>query len=338
MPLLVLLLALAGARASACEGVFEYIAVDVHHSFRIDVTCERLETAAEVLPVTATEPGGVWSYTGELEIRDDLRKRYRIEFSTAVMPVGVVEREAPEGKGSLLVFGLEMPRRAWGLLALSQHEGRVTRETAAAILGEGATYDWVGVYAKDAKGGVDPNGRWIKLEAGGVWSDKRPAPVGEARACLPCKGWLCGDGPIACFSDFNENRREEILLIDDCQPYACGLRVIEPDAQGRASVLFNEPGTYGQWLRRPEGWVLVAEVYCSWGEFCGEGDASLGNPNCERPDVFRFDRKTGRLAADADLRDEYYPVENRHGPPGCKVEDADGTIVYKKERFVRYLP
>ena len=324
----------------ACDAFLDPIRIEIRSTYRIELTCEKLEAAAEVLPVTGIAPiEGVWSYTGELQIRDDLWKRYRIHFSTAVMPLGVIDRQPTEGKGFLLVFGLEMPRRAWGLLALAQHEGKVTTEGAAAILGEGALYDWVGFYGKDAQGKVDPNGDWIKLEAGGSWSEKRPAPVGEARACLPCEGWLCGKDPIACFSDFNVNRREETLLIDDCQPYACGLRVLEPNAKGRMTVLFNEPGMYGEWTRRPESWVLVAEVFCPWGEFCGEGEASLGNPNCERPEVYRFDAGSGRLKADADLKNEYYPIENRRAPGGCRVESEDGVIVYTKDKkFVRFLP
>lgn len=304
----------------------------------MEISCGQLEAAAESLPVRAVSPAlGTWEYSGEADIREELWRRYQIRFSTGVVPLGLIEHDASEGPGWVVVFGLEMARRAWGLLALTQHEGKIPRAGPAAILGEGALYDWVGFYRKDPSTGVSAEGTWLKLESGGSWSPSRPAPIGEARSCVPCRGWLCPKDPIACFSDFNLNGVEELLLIDDCQPYACGMRVLEAGAKGRMETLLNEPGIYGQWTRRAEGWVLVSEVFCPWGEFCGEGDASLGNPNCERPDVYRF-HKNGRLKADAELRDEYFPIENRNAPAACGIDSPDGVIVYTKEnRFIRYL-
>ncbi|MBI4349576.1 MAG: hypothetical protein HY553_22260, partial [Elusimicrobia bacterium] len=322
----------------ACEGALEAIRSDIQHIYRMDVGCAQLEAAAKLLPVVDISPAlGTWSYGGEADIREELWRRWQIRFSTAVMPMGLVERDAPEGGGWLIVFGLELPRRAWALLALTQHEGRIPRAGPAAVLAEGALYDWLGFYRRDPEGGVSKDGRWIKLEAGGAWSPQRPPPLGETRACVPCRGWLCPPDPIACFSDFNLNGQEETVLIDDCQPHACGVRLLEPDAKGQVAMLFNEPGVYGQWTRRAEGWILVSDVYCPWGEFCGEGDDSLGNPNCERPSVYRV-RKDGRLKADPELRDEYYPIQNKKAPLNCSIDSDLGVIVYTKEgRFVRYL-
>lgn len=338
LPALLAFLPPAAFAADSCEGVFEPIRSEIKHVFRMEVSCRQLEAAAESLPVRAISPAlGSWEYAGEADIRDEFWRRWQIRFSTGIVPLGVIERDAPEGPGMVVVFGLEMARRAWGLLAITQHEGKIPPAGPAAVLGEGALYDWIGVYRKEPGKGLIPEGRWLKLESGGAWSSTRAAPTAEARACLPCRGWLCPKEPIACFSDLNLNGREEALFIDDCQPYACGQRVLEPDEKGTLEVLLNEPGVYGQWTRRREGWVLVSEVFCPWGEFCGEGDASLGNPNCERPDVYRF-AKSGKLKADAELRDEYFPIENRRAPAACGIDDPAGVVVYTKEnRFVRYL-
>lgn len=302
------------------------------------MSCSQLEGAAASLPVQPVSAAqGTWEYSGEADIREELWRRYQIRFSSGILPIGLIEHDAPEGPGWLIVLGLEMPRRAWGLLALSQHEGKIPHAGPASILGEGSLYDWAAFYKKDPTTGVSKEGRWLKLESGGTWTQARPAPVGEARGCVPCRGWLCPKEPIACFSEFNLNGREETLLIDDCQPYACGMRLLEPNEDGRMELLLNEPGVYGQWTRRAEGWVLVSEVFCPWGEFCGEGDASLGNPNCERPDVYRF-QKNGKPKADLELRDEYFPIANRKAPSVCAIENPAGVIVYTKEnRFVRYL-
>lgn len=336
--LLVAAAVLFASPARACEGPLEPIRSDIRHIYRMEVTCAQLEGAAKLLPVVDVSAAlGTWAYAGEADIREELWRRWQIKFSTAILPLGVVEREAPEGGGWLIVLGLELPRRAWALLAMTQHEGKIPRAGPAAVLGEGALYDWLGFYRRDAEGGTSKDGKWLKLEAGGAWSPQRPAPIGETRACVPCRGWLCPPDPIVCFSDFNLNGREEALLIDDCQPHACGARLLEPDDKGQVAVLFNEAGVYGQWTRRAEGWVLVSDVYCPWGEFCGEGDSSLGNPNCERPEVYRV-RKDGGMKADRELRDEYYPIQNKKAPIHCPIDADTGVIVYTKEgRFVRYL-
>ena len=309
-----------------CEGPLESIRAEIHHVYRMDVDCSQLEKAARRLPVTPVSPAlGTWAYSGEADIREELWRRYQLRFSTRVMPIGLVERESPEGPAWLVVLGLELPRRAWGLLAMTQHEGKISRAGPATVLAEGAIYDWAGFYRLRADGSISGEGRWLKLESGGAWSPQREAPVGETRACVPCRGWLCPPDPVACFSDFNLNGREEFLFIDDCQPHACGLRMLEADEKDVVQVLFNEPGVYGQWTRRAEGWVLVSEVYCPWGEFCGEGDSSLGNPNCERPEVYRV-RRDGSIKADPELRDEYFPIENRRAPASCAVENPKGAV------------
>ncbi|MBI4422600.1 MAG: hypothetical protein HY554_02670 [Elusimicrobia bacterium] len=297
----------APARAEDCEGILAPIRQEISREFRMELSCGQLAAAARALPVEAVSPAlGTWGYAGELAIRDKLWREHQIRFSTAVLPLGLLEREPPQGQGPglLLVFGLEMPRRSWGLLAIAQQDEAVPTARAAKALAEGAVYDWLGVYRRDPKGALSREGRWLRLESGGAWSSKVKAaagaaadlapvaPIGETRACASCLGWLCPPEPIACFADFNLNDREELLLIDDCRPHACGLRLLEEDPKGRMEVLFDVPGVYGQWTRRTDGWVLVSEVYCPWGEFCGEGTASLGNPNCERPEVYRFSPKS----------------------------------------------
>ena len=335
-----LALACAARSHAACDAILESIRNDISESFRMEVSCRELQAATKTLPVIAVSPAQeLWAYAGEQELREDLGKRFGIRFSSSILPVGAVERQSPEGRASVLVFGLEMPRRSWALLALTQQERLPSPEGAAAVLGEGALYDWVGVYPRDAEGRYAPDGQWLRIKSGGGWSAARPAPLAEARACLPCRGWICPAEPLVCFADFNANAREEALLIDDCQSRACTLRLVEDDAKGRYAVLLDEPGVSGRWARRPEGWVLVSEPFCPPGEFCGEGGASLGNPNCERPDVYRFDPAAGRWSADPSLREEYYPVEERPAPWGCEVHDRKGVVVYTSEgRFVRFRP
>jgi len=339
------LLVLAGTRGGAaeeCRGVLNGIRSEIRQAYGMQLTCAQLERAAKALPVeTLSESEGTWAYEGDRAIREDFWQKWRIRLSSGMLILGTLEHAPPEAQGKpyLLIFGLTIARPAWGLLAAAKSEQRVATERAAAVLGEGASYDSVGIFFKDDAGRIEGPGLWLRLEDGAPFEGDNPAPIGEARSCVPCRGWLCPPEPVACFADFNANQVEELLLASACRRHACGVRMLEPTGRGGWRFLLDEAAVAGRWHRRPEGWVLVASPVCPWGEFCGQGEDSLGNPNCGLPDVYRFEPRTGAPKIDRRLRDEYWPVEERKVPAECEARDRRGALVLSKDgRFVRFRP
>ncbi len=327
---LLLLVLPAAAGATDCPAHLSAILAQIDAQGLKDARfdCDSLRNAAAVLGV---EPDGSgWRYKGERELREGLEKFSSARVPDWLLPIGSVEREAPGGGRALFVFAYDFGTwgRLWPLIALMR-DPRAPGDDLLDVLGDGSDYDLVGYYPGGSDGRFAGEGRWAEAAPGATSWDVGSPLVRQARACLPCAGWLCVEAPEACFADLDGDGREELWLAGR-GPRAEELRVFQP-AEGALATVLSEEDVSGRWEKRGGSWVLVGAPVC------GEPPASCPKAElCVRPQVYKF--SAGRLEPDAALREVFYPVSVRPAPPGCRVTDSDGALMRAEGRFVRYLP
>lgn len=330
--LLVSLLLASPAAAADCPELYERIREKALRSYGYAPACADLRRAAGMLPLKeGSVAAGEWSFAGEEALRDSLTLRYGSRIPREVLPIGAIEREAPGGGPTVvIVFALSMPDRLAGLLRLARTDGEVPQARLAELMGDETLYDRVGFFVREGDGRWPPDGRWISREKGARWSGRRRKPEGT-RVCIPCTGWLCPASPIACFSDFTGDRREEVHLVSDCRGESCRQEILEPGGKEPLRKVFSWESGASSWKERPEGWALVSEPVCGE-EYCARDGRALG-AECRRPEVHLFERGGRAPKVSAKLRDEYFPVTRKAAPADCE----GGVLTWTKDGgFVLY--
>ncbi|MFC1678803.1 hypothetical protein ACFL2T_01090, partial [Elusimicrobiota bacterium] len=283
-------------------------------------------------------PEGGWRFQGEEKVREELKSRYGIAVSTDIIPFGYTLRKSPGGARTVAVFGSGIGRM-WFLKVLVEHPEISTLEKAVHEALEGwGSYGVLGVYAADAKGGFRLSGNWRDMQGNDTWGKAALSdPPKPFSSCLACRGWACPVEPVACFSDLNGNGREETHLLRRGSNFV-GFTMLEVDSSGKMSVLYDQSESGGVWKKHKGEWILAGSTTCEWGFFCGEGEASLGNPNCSPGSAYRFDPKSGVLKNNPALTASLYPVETRVAPERCGAVEPGGVLVLEGDKFVRYMP
>ncbi|MFA5140666.1 MAG: hypothetical protein WC728_15670 [Elusimicrobiota bacterium] len=333
--LLALLLSLNAPPVQArCPELYDRIGMDAREKLGEALSCEDVKNAASLLPFEG-DSSSAWTFTGEKALRETLRG-LGVEVPAQILPLGFVERRAPAGSTSLVVFGLHAPDRLALLAALSRMEGPVDKADLAPILGKGVWYDRVIFFSKEeGEAGYKPGQRWLTFRRGGLWG-RHQAVQRSLRGCPPCRGWLCPREPWVCFSDFNEDGPEEMHLTDDCRDGLCGMAVFDPDGKGGARLMFNATLRPAAWEERPEGWMLVQQPRCKGAVFCTVKGRSLGDPTCERPTVYLLRRGSRNIEGSVALTDEYFPIARKKAPKGCDMQAETALVWSQSAGFVLY--
>jgi hypothetical protein len=297
-------------------------------------TCRKQEHAVELLSLEKDDKGE-WIFPEEEALRNDLQTKYGVKVPHKIMITGYMERTSAEDTSYILVLGINMHSgRSWatGFLAYMERQKKQKLEKTAipwTLMDEWAPFGMIGLYTKKRSEGV-----WFEIDSAEPWKESDPLTK-QARTCSPCRGWLCEDVPMICFTDLNDNGREEIH-IKGRGPDFDDMVVLEITDEGTFKTIFEILNSRGHWERWRKEWIFVGDVTCEGGELCGRED--LGNPNCGRPSVYRFD-KAGDLKKDNLLRESFYPIEERPAPPGCTIDNPEGIEAWLPHgKFVRYLP
>jgi len=302
-------------------------------AFTID-SCAELEHTIKLFSLFKNSSSH-WAYKEEIALRNKLSEKFGVQVPSDIMVAGYIERVPPDGNSYILILGVDnIGDRIWPVGHIASEEKkqnkRFDRNEISRILLDGwSPFSKMGYYPR--KTPADSSGYWVDISSADGWGLLDPMRR-QARSCLPCEGWLCDSSRLICFTDFNDNRREEIHT-EGRAPDFSTITVFEITPHDKLQKILAIGNGEGYWKNRSGQWIFIESVTCEGGAFCG--DEKLGNPNCPLPSVYRFG-KDGLLHADTLLRHEYYPVEDRSAPQGCKVDKP--VTVLLGGRFVRYLP
>jgi hypothetical protein len=194
---------------------------------------------------------------------------------------------------------------------------------AAAVEEQWGQFDQVGAYrAARLEGWTDARGD--EIPAGAATTAASPFPT-----CLPCRGWLCGERPVVCFGDANNDGAPDWRLATHGADFA-GETAYEP-REGRAALkILDAPEMNGRWDRKDERWIYVGGVTCEGGtDLCG------GVTGCARPKVLAAGRD-GVFRPVARLRNEYYPYSEKVAPKDCDLGGRNDVTVRYGDSFVHY--
>ncbi|HVE12669.1 MAG TPA: hypothetical protein VNI01_04690 [Elusimicrobiota bacterium] len=327
-------LLLAAARASAvtaCTALAQAVRGTVYSATGKELSClEARDSARRLRLAFVSQAQGAWTYAGSEELRAELQGR-GLRLPPDVVIGGYVERSEPLGRSSAFyVLALAPDSRVAGALAAA---GPVSPSDGILRLpGRGALFDRVGVYAGKGRTGFLTEGTWLPFR-GGAWGADQKEPEG-VRLCVPCKGWLCPAEPVACFSDFDGDGREEAHFTGLAVEGKAPLLVLDP-AEAGARSLFSRPVGPVAWRLLGSAWAMVPEPGCEPGRFCTRSGVDGLNPSCPRPKVWRF--VPGKaLVPDDGLRERAYPVSLRRLPPECSRgkevlawSPEDGYILFR---------
>jgi hypothetical protein len=299
-------------------------------------SCSDLEHAIELFSLSK-DSNGNWMYTEENQLRQQLWKKYGVQIPSDILVAGYIERVPPDGDSFLIVLGIgqnsDRAETAGYLASEEKKKKKIPdRKAIPRILLEGwSLFNKVGFYPVK-KPHVTLQGEWVDVSSADGWGTSDPMRR-QARACLPCQGWLCDAAPLMCFTDFNQNGREEIHMKGHAEDFD-SLLVLEIAARGKPKTLLQRDNSAGHWKNWKDQWIFIGDITCEGGEFCGNEE--FGNPNCYLPPVYRFD-KNGLLREDPLLVNEFYPVEEQVAPPGCAIDKPE-TVLLPNGKFIRYLP
>jgi hypothetical protein len=297
-------------------------------------SCTELEHAVELLSLKKDE-NGEWIFPEEERLRKHLRDSYGVNVSRNIIVMGYIDRRPSKGKPFVLVLGIDMNvGRSWatGFIAYieSQREKKLEKMAVPwALMDEWAPFGMIGLYTQKEVEGV-----WSEVDSAEPWDESDPL-LKQALACPPCTGWLCDERPMLCFTDLNGNGLEEIHL-KGRGPDFDDMVVLERTGEGMFREVLEISNGRGHWERWKKEWIFVGDMTCEGGEVCGREE--LGNPNCGRPLVYRFD-EGGELKEDFGLRELFYPVKERPVPGGCIIDDPEGIEAYLPDgTLIRYTP
>jgi hypothetical protein len=300
--------------------------------------CEDVERAIQLLPVSEISSWPGWEYTGERTLRAELKKKFGIQVTPRMMPLGYVERP----NGSVLVFAYDVSGvlgRRWPLMSLiaefqsrTPESGQETRFILGAV-GERSYFTRVALYPKAAHG-LRRESNWVRfhsfMSTWGATDKERPA---RSKNCFSCTGWLCAEGSVVCLGDYDRTGIEQ-MAFRTCGPEVCGVTTVWGDQKGTLNLALTTTQP-GGWEQRSGETLYIGAPACESGPgltFCGF------QSGCTPGRVYLRNKKTRAYQESSKWASRIYPVETRVAPSQCRVEHAEGILVMSEGRkFIRFV-